>query len=168
VLVSGGYINQNDGACGGVAQLASSELYDPATGVWSSTTDMTTARDGPGPVTLPDASVLVVGQVTCCPYHWLNSAESYDPTNQVWTPTVHKTTFANASPVLLANGKVLVAGGVRGTQPTAVNVADAELFDPSTGVWAPTASMSTDRNGHTLTVLTSGQTLVAGGLSGGW
>src|SRR5207248_2710891 len=58
--------------------------------------------------------------------------------------------------------------GVSGTQPTAVNVATAELFDPTTGTWTATASMSTDRSGHTLTLLANGQALVAGGSSGGW
>jgi hypothetical protein len=63
---------------------------------------------------------------------------------------------------------VLVAGGVSGTQPTSVNVATAELFDSSAGTWTATAGMSTDREGHTLTLLASGQALVAGGFSGGW
>ena len=44
---------------------------------------------------------------------------------------------------------------------TADNVADAELFDPSTGTWAATASMSIDRFAHTLTLLASGQVVVA-------
>ena len=77
-------------------------------------------------------------------------------------------TSANEDPILLPDGKVLVAGGVKGTQPTSVNVADAELFDSSTGTWTATGSMSTDRDVHTLTLLTSGQVLVAGGVSGGW
>lgn len=168
VLASGGCINQNDGGCGGVAQLTSAELYDPATGVWSATSDMTKARDYPVALTLPDASVLVIGHLNCCPYTWLNNAESYNSGTQVWTPTTDKATFANDAVVLLPNGKVLVAGGRKGPQPTAINVADAELFDSSTGTWTATASMSTDRYGHTLTLLNSGQVLVAGGFSGGW
>jgi Divergent InlB B-repeat domain/Galactose oxidase, central domain len=168
VLASGGYINQNDGGCGGVAQLASAELYDPATGFWSATSGMTKARDFPSAQTLPDASVLVIGHLNCCPYTWLNNAESYNSGTQVWTPTPRKATFANDAVVLLPNGKVLVAGGRKGIQPTAINVADAELFDSSTGTWTATASMSTDRYLHTLTLLNSGQVLVAGGFSGGW
>ena len=37
--------------------------------------------------------------------------------------------------MLLPDGRVLVAGGARGTQPNIVNVATAELFDFSTGTW---------------------------------
>ena len=168
VLVAGGYINQNDGGCGGDAQLASAELYNPATGTWSATSDMTKERDDPVAVALPDASVLVIGKLNCCPYHLINSAESYDPGTQLWTPTNSRTTPANGAAVLLPDGKVLVAGGAKGTQPTYVNVASVELFDSSTGTWTATASMSTDRDGHTLTLLASGQVLVAGGASGGW
>ena len=61
-----------------------------------------------------------------------------------------------------------MAGGTRGTQPTSVNVASAELFEPSTGAWSPAASMSIDRAGHTVVLLPGGQALVAGGYSGGW
>jgi len=131
---------------------------------------MTIARwwGNPASAILPDGSVIVVGGTTCCPYHWFNEAESYDPVSQTWTPTSTKMTHANWDPILLPDGKVLVAGGIKGTQPTSVNVADAELFDPSTGIWTATGSMSTDRAGHTLTLLTSGQVLVAGGSSGGW
>jgi hypothetical protein len=167
VLVAGG--GSTCFAC--TPLLASAELYDPSTGTWIPTDDMTLARywnTPPTAATLPDGSVLVVGGVTCCPYHWFNKAESYDPENQTWTPTSRKVTDANAEPILLPDGKVLVAGGVKGTQPTAVDVADAELFDSSTGLWTATSSMSTDRGFPTLTLLTSGQALVAGGTSGGW
>jgi len=168
VLVAGGYINQNDGGCGGDAQLSSAELYDPITGTWSTTSDMTEERDFPVVAALPDGSILVIGVLNCCPYHWFNSAESYDPSTQVWTPTSSRTTPANGGAALLLDGKVLVAGGTRGTQPTNVNVASVELFDPSTKTWAATASMSTARDGQTLMLLASGQILAAGGRSGSW
>ena len=166
VLAAGGYINSPDGSCGGTAQLASAELYDPATGTWSATSDMTKARNIPTAAVLPDASVLVIGSESCCPSHWFNSAESYDPGTQLWTPRNGRTTPANGAAVLLPDGKVLVAGGGKGTQPTNVNVASAELFDSSTGTWTATASMSIDRGLHTLTLLASGEVLVAGGDSG--
>src|SRR5215813_4477120 len=168
VLVAGGYINQNDGGCGGDAQLASAELYDPVTGSWSITTDMIKERDYSVAAALPDASVLVIGTMNCCPYHWFNSAESYDPNTQLWTLTNSRANAANGAAALLPDGELLVAGGVRGTQPTSVYVADADLFDSSIGTWTASASMSTDRASHTLTLLTSGQVLVAGGFSGGW
>jgi hypothetical protein len=163
VLVGGG------GAGAGVV-LASAELYDPSTGVWSFTGSMTIARYfvQSSPTTLPDDSVLIVGGVTCCPVHYFNKAETYDSVTQQWTSTSSKTTLANEETVLLPDGKVFVAGGTTGTQENSHNVPDAELFDPSTGTWAATASMSIDRYAHRLTLLASGQVLVAGGSSGGW
>src|SRR5438105_4480950 len=61
---------------------------------------------------------------------------------------------------LLANGKVLVAGG----NNTIGHVAGAELYDPSTGTWALTGSMAAARYLHTATLLPNGKVLVAGGL----
>ena len=118
-----------------VHPISSAELYDPSIGVWSFTGSMTIARywDHPSPTTLPDGSILIVGGTNCCPYHWFNKAESYDPVSQTWTPTSAKTTTANEATILLPDGRVLVAGGVSGTQPTAVNVATAELFDSFCG-----------------------------------
>jgi hypothetical protein len=61
---------------------------------------------------------------------------------------------------LLRNGQVLVAGGYG--PPSLEAVASAELYDPATGVWTMTGSMSTARGAHTATLLDNGQVLVAG------
>lgn len=59
---------------------------------------------------------------------------------------------------LLANGKVLVAGGY--------GLASAELYDPATGQWSATGSMISPRAGHLAVRLTNGKVLVAGGNTG--
>jgi hypothetical protein len=71
---------------------------------------------------------------------------------------------------LLADGRVLVAGGVRqveGGNPTERNATgpiDAvELYDPSTGTFVPTGSMTVRRMEHTATLLADGRVLLAGG-----
>jgi hypothetical protein len=55
---------------------------------------------------------------------------------------------------LLSDGRVLVAGG---------GVSSAELYDPSTGAWALTGSMSEIRFASRATLLLDGKVLVAGG-----
>jgi len=63
---------------------------------------------------------------------------------------------------LLANGKVLVAGGYNGSAVTI----NAALYDPATGAWASTGAMPTPHYGHTATLLANGKVLVAGGYNG--
>jgi hypothetical protein len=66
----------------------------------------------------------------------------------------------------LANGKVLVAGGTGLFDPTNdATLASAEIYDPATGNWTPTASMGQPRQTHTATLLPSGKVFVAGGIS---
>jgi large repetitive protein len=65
---------------------------------------------------------------------------------------------------LLPNGKVLVAGGYHDD----VALTSAELYDPGTGTWATTGSMTVHAGGNfTATLLANGRVLVAGGGEGG-
>jgi len=64
---------------------------------------------------------------------------------------------------LLPNGQVLAAGGVNSTG----FLTSAELYDPTTGKWTTSGSMTTARGEHTATLLPNGDVLVAGGLSNG-
>jgi WD40 repeat protein len=61
---------------------------------------------------------------------------------------------------LLADGKVLVAGGA---DATAHEFASAELFDPNSGSFTATGSMSVARSGHAATLLPNGKVLITGG-----
>ena len=61
---------------------------------------------------------------------------------------------------LLADGKVLVAGG----EGTSGYLASAEIYDPATGAWQVTGSMTNVRAFHTATRLLNGKVLVAGGV----
>ncbi len=65
---------------------------------------------------------------------------------------------------LLSSGKVLITGGTTSSAGYAVPVATAELYDPKTQTFTPTADMTTARSGHTATVLPNGNILIAGGM----
>jgi hypothetical protein len=72
--------------------------------------------------------------------------------------------FHTTTPLL--NGKILVAGGVNASSPFPPGfpaLAEAELYDPATGTWSATGSMTTPRFGNTLNLLFNGRVLAAGG-----
>ena len=96
--------------------FAQSELYDPATGRFTASGNMTTGRVLHTSTLLPDGTVLITGGLT-----GLYSN--------------------NSSPV----------------------TASAELYNPGTGTFRTTGSMTTPREGHTATLLKNGMVLITGG-----
>jgi hypothetical protein len=120
VLVAGG-INATLGQCG---TLASAELYNPATGVWTATGSMTTGRYDFVLMLLPNGEVLAAGGTNCCG-GGLTSAELYNPSTGKWTATGSMTIGNETNwAVLPQNGKVFVLND--------------NLYNPSKGTWTAT------------------------------
>jgi Putative Ig domain/Galactose oxidase, central domain/Kelch motif len=161
VLIAGGI---NSLTSSGVP-LNSAELYDPATGTVAPTGNLTSpnGRDTHASVLLPSGKVLLVGgddATNSSTGNPLATAELYDPASGTFSPTgnmAHARALANA--VLLANGKVLVAGGV-GLNG---DLNSAEIYDPATGLFTLTGNLNQARARHTMTVLPNGTVLIAGG-----
>jgi hypothetical protein len=151
VLVTGGIR-------GGEAALRSAELYDPRTGTFTRTGDMTTARSGHAAALLPDGRVLVIGG-------WddkrpLSSTELYDAASgRFETSAELAMARAGVTATVLRDGRILVAGGYEGSR----TLRSAELFDPDTGRFTRTGSMRVGRASHTATLLRDGRVLVTGG-----
>jgi hypothetical protein len=166
VLVAGG----EQGEVNGVPVfLRSAEIYDPATGKWTPTGSLLLGRTEATASLLPDGRVLVAGGQGWQPigpgqeeYSTFESAEIYDPATGEWTSAgsmQHPRWLHTATS--LADGRVLIAGGVDGLDPDPLNA--VEVFDPTTGDFTPTRSMRDGREQATATLLADGRVLMAGG-----
>lgn len=160
VLVTGGFSP--------TSVLGTAELYDPIAGTWTATGSMTTSRYDHTATLLADGKVLVAGG-------WDNSgaslasAELYDPNSGQWTATASMAKARGAQvAVRLSGTEVLVAGGIGLSQPLPGGfpaLAEAEVYNEGTETWVGKGNMTTPRWAHTLTVLTGGSVLAAGGES---
>jgi hypothetical protein len=81
-------------------------------------------------------------------------------TSGMWTVTGRLGTARSGQAVaLLADGRVLAAGGMGG----ATALASSELYDPETGLWSPTGNLNLARSAAPAVMLSGGKVLVAGG-----
>lgn len=145
---------------------ASAEIFDPTSGAWSEVASMLTARPDAFTLTLlQDGRALAVGGSSGAP---LAAAEIFDPGTATWSATAAlPTARAFHAAQLLADGSVLVAGGVFGTN-NASALASAVLFDPSSSAWIATSSaMTVPRYIHGSAPLPAGRVLLVGGVTVG-
>lgn len=131
--------------------------YDPTTGNWAGAASMIASMHQLATATLlPNGRVLVAGG-------YVATAELFDPVLETWTLTSPLPySLEKHTATLLPNNKVLIAGG-EPTTNLASSVATALLYDPATGTFTPTGSMTTHRKRHTATLLPDGKVLVAAG-----
>ena len=155
VLVVGG----NDGESTLVRDAA---IWDPATGSFGPADSLLVGRWGHTATALQDGRVLVVGGrqgEDGPPGPAINSAELWDPVTERFRSTGPPAgDYAAHSATLLADGRVLVVGGL--------GPRSAELFDPASETFTRTGLPVHQRAGHLAILLADGRVLVAGGTCG--
>jgi hypothetical protein len=149
-------------AIGGVAPMSTApttvaSYWSPTTSGWTLAGTMAQARSNARAIALDDGRVLVVGSDGGPA---ASTAELYDRTANTFTPIAGGLSEARARPTLtrLPSGKILVAGG---------GTASAELFDPTSGTFTKTGSMTRARGDHAAVLLRDGRVLIAGGSADG-
>ncbi len=157
--------------------LNSAEIYDPATGAWSGTSNIGGRRLAPALTRLPSGEVMVSGGVeigfffgfpvsavsTNKVQRWNNGGWSNGP-NMAQGRAGHQ-----YNQVRLNDGRILMTGGIDvpsllgATNAAPIN--GAELFNPATGGWQ-TVNMPAARALHSATLLGDGRVAVCGGAQG--
>jgi N-acetylneuraminic acid mutarotase len=167
-LLSSGKVLVVGGQVGPVpfSSLASAEIYDPTTNSWSAAAPMIVSRAGQSAILLQDGRVLVVGGITVAVREGglfpniATDAEIYDASANRWSTTAPMGfDRLGQTATLLADGRVLVAGG----QDGATTFRSTEIYNPTEDRWISAAPMGVGRWGHAGALLPNGDVFVVGG-----
>ena len=153
----------------GYVGLSSIEVYDAGTGAFTEIVgDSGNGIFGHTATLLPNGNVLLAGGFVNSVWDYGGSSSYseailYDSATGVFSGTGKMTANRGGhTATLLANGKVLIAGGAD-QDPTGSGLASAELYDPNTGTFTQTESLAVGRLLHTATLLQNGKVLIVGG-----
>jgi N-acetylneuraminic acid mutarotase len=152
-----------------IRAVASAELFDPKTRSWQAAGSLDAPRWGHTATLLRNGKVLIVGgnQGPGDELEPLSSAELYDPRTNSWSLTAPMhTPRAFHSATLLADGRVLVAGGHTFWGDAGGTLVSTELYDPVSDSWSRGPDMKTPRAQHAAVLLADGRLLAIGGTSG--
>lgn len=127
---------------GALTDLATAELFDPATDTWSPAATATHPHADHDTALLPDGrAVIFDGDLT-----------AYDENTDQWSVLADLSNGHTGPPIIpLADGRLLVAGG--GTKL-------ADIYDPIADQWTPAAPLLASRIYHKAVRLLSGHVLV--------
>jgi len=163
VLVSGGFYS--------TTYHWDARIYDPADDSWiASTNDMSRQRAFFPSIILSDGRVLLAGGYYLSGGTYTPACDTYDPATNSFTATGNLPEGrAQSALVVLADGQVFWAGGYVGG---GFSRASAAIWNPSTGLWTATGSMTRTRSGFNLENrlaafrLSNGNVLIPNNLNG--
>ena len=154
VLIAGGYNGD---------YLSSTEVFDPSAKTFTSAGMMTTARSEHTATLLNDGKILFVAGVGIG-WSFLESAELYDTDKKVFSATGSMSVAREShTATLLKNGTVLITGGHKGRRADIKIHASAEIYNPATGKFTITGSMTKIHHKHDAVLLQDGRVLITGG-----
>jgi hypothetical protein len=123
---------------------------------------------------LLDGRVLIAGGIDGEDGSVMAGSELFDPVAGTFrgTPTWMVAARFHHAATLLPDGRVLVTGGSYTSPPPnagldEVEIAAAEIFDPTSEAWSSVESLSIGRSQHAAVTLTDGNVLVVGGKTTG-
>jgi hypothetical protein len=163
VLVVGGSV--------GLTEFAPQEIYDPASNTWAAGPSMEKPRRGHTATLLRDGRVLVCGGTdtgdggTSSMLVGSRRVELFDYRTGAWSiaaPLPHVGRFGHTA-TLLANGRVLVAGGCPEDDVPYQFLDDSHIFDAVSGTWTESGRMGVGRMRHRAVLLSDGRVLVGAG-----
>ncbi|HKW45100.1 MAG TPA: kelch repeat-containing protein, partial [Candidatus Eremiobacteraceae bacterium] len=133
----------------------SADIYDQTKGTWLATTSLNISREEFISAVLQNGKALVADGLEQN-NTFTTTSELYDPATNVWS-------FTGSTKDVALNGVLLSSGKMLATDEPGAQT--SELYDPATGRWSATAGSQQlfGRSGDTVTLLTSGLPLLAGG-----
>ena len=146
------------------AQATPGALNPPPQGRWQTLDSMSEARDHFTATLLPNGKVVIAGGMadTTVAGSATAGVEIFNPSSGRFTTAAAMGVGRAAhSATLLANGKVLVAGGYG--QLGNRSSSSTEIYDPRTDSWSVASRMLHGRSGHAAVRLADGRVLVVGG-----
>ena len=161
-LIAGGFGGATSG--GQFQPLASTEVYDTATGSFTPAASLSEAMADQDAAELPGGAVLVTGGLGGDGSSALASTERYSPASHTWSVVASMRQARDAAAAAaLPGGYVLVAGGQAVDGGTAEPLASAELYDSASNRWLLAGSMACPRSEPAIAALADGSALVLAG-----
>ena len=146
------------------------EIGDARSGRWETTASLSKPREGPVVVPLRDGRALMTGGLTGeedGPSAY-SSSYTFDPSTRSWSRSgLMHTARAGSAAAVLADGRVLVAGGLyidKQNQGSPRALDTSEIWDPTRNAWSQTGRLGRARIGASAVTLSDGRVLIVGGL----